>query len=78
MRSIKLLYDIDQEIRHEQLAGDAFTAAMAVYAAEGQPLEAAGSMANAAAALAVTRLSAQDSLPRSDDTQSMIRPDKNR
>jgi ribokinase len=45
-------------------AGDAFSAALAVALAEGQPLAAAGRFASGAAALATTALGAQAGLPR--------------
>jgi ribokinase len=45
-------------------AGDAFSAALSVALAEGQPLPAAGVFASAAAALATTVLGAQRGLPR--------------
>jgi len=44
-------------------AGDAFTAALAVAAAEGQELAEAAKFANAAGALACTRLGAQSAMP---------------
>ena len=44
-------------------AGDAFASALAVWLAEGKPLEEAGLFASAAAALSTTRLGAQASLP---------------
>ena len=45
-------------------AGDAFSAALAVALAEGQPIDAAAAWASAAAALTVTKPGAQASLPR--------------
>jgi ribokinase len=45
-------------------AGDTFTGALAVALAEGKSLEAAARWANAAAAISVTRLGAQASIPR--------------
>ena len=45
-------------------AGDAFIGSLAVYLAEGLPLDAAVRRANAVAALTVTRIGAQDSYPR--------------
>ena len=44
-------------------AGDAFASALAVWLAEGKPLEEAGLFASAAAALSTTVLGAQASLP---------------
>ena len=44
-------------------AGDAFTAALAVFRAEGRSLTDAAALANRAGALAVTRLGAQPSMP---------------
>ena len=51
-------------------AGDAFTAALAVYTAEGMPLAEAVKMANRAGALAVTKLGAQPSMPTRADVEA--------
>lgn len=48
-------------------AGDAFAGALGVALAEGRDLSAAARFANAAAALSVTRMGAQSSLPRRDE-----------
>jgi len=52
-------------------AGDAFTAALAVYRAEGLPLPDAVRMANKAGALAVTKLGAQPSMPTRRELEAM-------
>ena len=52
-------------------AGDAFTAALAVYRAEGLRLPDAVRMANRAGALAVTRLGAQPSMPTRRELEAM-------
>ncbi len=48
-------------------AGDAFTGSLAVFLAEGLPLSQAVRQANAVAALSVTRMGAQNSLPRREE-----------
>jgi ribokinase len=53
-------------------AGDAFAAGLAVALAEGRPLEAAGALANAAAALATTELGAQAGLPRRAAVEALL------
>ncbi|GMV95822.1 MAG: ribokinase [Phycisphaerae bacterium] len=53
-------------------AGDAFTAALAVARAAGQPLESAVRFANAAGALACTKLGAQPSLPTLADVNALL------
>lgn len=50
-------------------AGDCYSGALAVALAEGKPLVEAARFASAAAALSVTRLGAQPSLPRRDEIQ---------
>lgn len=53
-------------------AGDAFNGALAVALAEGRPLFEAARFANAAAALATTRMGAQPSLPMRTDIESLL------
>ncbi len=53
-------------------AGDAFTAALAVALSEGRPLDRAVVFANAAGALACTRLGAQPSLPRRSAVERLV------
>lgn len=53
-------------------AGDAFTAALAVARAQGRPLEEAVRFANAAGALACTRLGAQPSLPTAAEVKRLL------
>jgi ribokinase len=53
-------------------AGDAHAAALAVMLAEGRPLEEAGPFANAAAALATTKVGAQAGLPRRDAVLKLL------
>ena len=53
-------------------AGDVFNGALAVALAEGRVLTAAARFANAAAALAVTRLGAQTSVPTRDEIQLLL------
>lgn len=57
-------------------AGDCFNGALAVALARGLPLMNAARYANAAAALAVTRLGAQTSLPIDEEVQRFLRSDK--
>jgi ribokinase len=54
-------------------AGDAFAAALAVYLACGEGLEAAAHFANAAAALKATKLGAQAGLPRREEVLRLLR-----
>lgn len=51
-------------------AGDAFAGALAVALAEGNALDAAVRFANATAALSVTRMGAQPSMPRRDEVNA--------
>jgi ribokinase len=53
-------------------AGDAFTAALAVAVVEGTDLVPAARRANAAGALAATRLGAQPSMPTVDDLEAFL------
>jgi ribokinase len=54
-------------------AGDIFNGALAVGLAEGQPLTAAVRLANAAAALSVTRMGAQPSAPKRQEIERFLR-----
>jgi ribokinase len=54
-------------------AGDCFTGALAVALTEGMPTDEALRFANCAGALATTRHGAQDSLPRRDGVESLVR-----
>jgi ribokinase len=54
-------------------AGDAFNGALAAAMAEGQPVEAAISWANACGALSTTRRGAQPSLPRREELEAFLR-----
>jgi ribokinase len=54
-------------------AGDVFNGALAVAIAEGKPLEDAVVFANAAAALSVTRLGAQPSVPTRDEIVKFLK-----
>ena len=54
-------------------AGDVFSGALAVAIAEGKPMEDAVVFANAAAALSVTRLGAQPSVPTRDEIVKFLR-----
>ncbi len=54
-------------------AGDCFVGALAVGMCEGKPLPAAAAFANAAAAISVTRLGAQPSLPRREEVEQFIK-----
>lgn len=51
-------------------AGDAFAGALAVALGEGRALDAAVRFANAAAAISVTRMGAQPSMPRRDEVEA--------
>jgi ribokinase len=53
-------------------AGDTFNGALAVALAEGQPVPAALRFANAAAALSVTRLGAQASIPSREEVEQFL------
>ena len=57
-------------------AGDCFSGGLAVALAEGKPLQAAAEFAAAAAALSVTRLGAQPSLPTRDETLAFMKEGK--
>ncbi len=54
-------------------AGDAFAGALAVAVARGQPLREAAMYANAAGALACTKLGAQSAMPTAADVEALIR-----
>ena len=53
-------------------AGDTFNGALAVALAEGRPMAEALAFANAAAAISVTRLGAQASIPDRDEVESRL------
>ena len=57
-------------------AGDIFNGALAVAIAEGQALVDAAEFANAAAAIGVTRLGAQSSVPNRKDIESLLQTGK--
>jgi ribokinase len=54
-------------------AGDTFNGALAVALSEGMRLDAAVRFANAAAALSVTRLGAQASIPTRSETDAFLK-----
>jgi ribokinase len=54
-------------------AGDAFTAGLAVALAEGQPLDQAAALGNAAGALAATRPGAQAAMPSRQEVAELMR-----
>jgi ribokinase len=60
------------EVVDTTAAGDAFSAALAVAMVEGRPLDQAVRFANAAGALAVTKLGAQPSLPRREEVERFL------
>jgi len=60
------------EVRDSTAAGDTFNAGLAVALAEGRPLEAALDFANAAAAISVTRIGAQASVPARADVEAFL------
>ncbi len=53
-------------------AGDAFAAALAVMLAQGRSLAEAADFANAAAALATTKVGAQAALPRREEVEALL------
>lgn len=59
-------------VRDATAAGDTFNAALAVALAEGQPIERALRFANAAAAISVTRLGAQASVPARQEVEQFL------
>jgi ribokinase len=61
------------EVRDSTAAGDVFNGALAVALTEGQPLPKALRFANAAAAVSVTRLGAQASVPLRSEVHSFLR-----
>jgi len=63
-------YNVD--IVDTTAAGDAFNAALALCAAEGMDLPAAAKFANAAGALACTRLGAQSAMPTRDEVRMLM------
>lgn len=60
------------EARDTTAAGDTFNGALAVALAEGQPMEKALAFANAAAAISVTRLGAQASIPTRNEVDEFL------
>ncbi len=59
-------------IQDTTAAGDAFTAALALKVAAGESVRAAARFANAAGALACTRLGAQDAMPTADEVRMLM------
>jgi ribokinase len=53
-------------------AGDAFTGALAVALARGEPLAQAAQFANAAGALAATKFGAQSAMPTADEVRILM------
>ena len=60
------------EVRDATAAGDTFNGALAVALAEGQTMEQALRFANAAAAISVTRLGAQASIPTRAEVDAFL------
>lgn len=60
------------EVVDTTAAGDAFIGGLAVALLEGKPLEQAARFANAAGALACTRLGAQTSLPAREEVEALL------
>jgi len=61
-------------VRDATAAGDTFNAALAVALAEDQPIQQALRFANAAAAISVTRLGAQASVPTRQEVEAFLSP----
>jgi ribokinase len=61
------------EVRDSTAAGDTFNGALAVALAEGRSIEEALSFANAAAAISVTRLGAQASIPSRAEVERFLK-----
>ncbi|HTQ58092.1 MAG TPA: ribokinase [Bryobacteraceae bacterium] len=61
------------DVRDTTAAGDTFNAALAVALAEGQPIAAALRFANAAAAISVTRMGAQASVPTRAEVDQLLK-----
>jgi len=60
------------EVRDSTAAGDVFNAGLAVALAEGRPIEQALRFASAAAAISVTRLGAQASIPARAEVEAFL------
>jgi ribokinase len=57
-------------------AGDTFNGALAVALADGKPIDEAINFANCAAAISVTRVGAQASIPTRQEVDAMLRSGK--
>jgi ribokinase len=60
------------EVRDSTAAGDIFNAGLAVALAEGRPVEDALRVASASAAISVTRLGAQASVPGRGEVEAFL------
>lgn len=61
------------EAKDSTAAGDVFNGALAIALAEGQPMETALRFANAAAAISVTRVGAQASVPSREEVEALLK-----